>query len=395
MKVVIAIASSSDCLSGVQRHGINVARCLLTRGGITAVHLIAAPWQQQFVRDSVPHNDPRLHLHSASIGRGAIRRNRWYYTQLPRLAAQLKADIVHLAYPSPLNRTAFCCPTVVTLHDLYPFDLPENFGFPKVFFNQLVLQQSLGAADAIACVSESTRARLVEIGDQSSYKKAVTICNIVEPYGDVSASSPLSQDDGSPFLLCVAQHRRNKNILFLLRVFERLLSAGMIVSETRLVIVGIPGPETKTIHRFLASASIMDKVVLLSGISDAELQWCYRNCFLLLAPSLMEGFGLPVAEGLLAGSPVLCSDIPAFREVGGDACQYIPLDSDAETNFVKAIADAGILPPRKPRLLPQLSAKTIAHKYMQLYTSLLAPRQPTEINRHTIARQASERKQFV
>ena len=49
MKIVIALTSSSGQLSGVQRHAINLARCLLTRQEITAVHLISAPWQQEFV----------------------------------------------------------------------------------------------------------------------------------------------------------------------------------------------------------------------------------------------------------------------------------------------------------------------------------------------------------
>ena len=58
-------------------------------------------------------------------------------------------------------------------------------------------------------------------------------------------------------------------------------------------------------------------VMLVSGISDAEMQWCYRNCDLLLAPSTIEGFGLPVAEALLAGCRIVCSDIPPFVKWAG------------------------------------------------------------------------------
>lgn len=373
MKVVIALTSSSGQLSGVQRHAINLARCLLTREEITAVHLIAAPWQRDFVHDTAPCDDTRLRLHTARVRNTSLSRNMWYYTGLPRVAAQLDADVVHLGYPTPLHRGAYHCPTVVTLHDLYPYDAPENFGFPKVLFNQLVLRRCLQAVDAIACVSKSTLARLEGLEPRLALAKAVVIYNCVESQPRLSTSSPLPRWNGEPFLLCVAQHRRNKNILFLLRVFERLLRAGRVADGTRLVIVGIHGPETIAILRYLAQAKIADHVVLLNGLSEEQLQWCYCNSELLLAPSLIEGFGLPVAEALLAGCRVICSDIPAFRELGGDDCLYIPLNATAERAFADAVCVAMRERPRRPVALPQLAAPFIAEQYLQLYRSLLFP----------------------
>jgi glycosyltransferase involved in cell wall biosynthesis len=373
MKVVIALTSSSGQLSGVQRHAINLARCLLTRDEITAVHLIAAPWQQDFVRDAAPRTDARLHLHTASVRNNSFSRNLWYYAKLPRLAARLDADIVHLAYPTPMARNAYHCPTVVTLHDLYPYDVPANFGFPKVLFNQLVLHRCLRMVDAIACVSNSTLARLEGIEPRLALAKAAVIHNCVAPQSRVSATSPLPNWSGEPFLLCVAQHRRNKNLLFLLQVFERLLRTRAVARGTRLVIVGIPGPETNAILHFIAVTGIADRVVLLNGLSDEELQWCYRNSALLLAPSFIEGFGLPVAEALLAGCQVICSDIAAFREVGADRCLYIPLDAQAEQTFCEVVCAAMGQPSPQPVALPQLSASFIAEQYLQLYRSLLYP----------------------
>jgi glycosyltransferase involved in cell wall biosynthesis len=360
VKVVIALTSSSGQLSGVQRHAINLARCLLTREEIAAVHLIAAPWQQEFVHDAAQVNDARLHLHTAQVRNTSWSRNAWFYSKLPAIAARLEADIVHLGYPTPL-------------HDLYPYDVPENFGFPKVLFNRFVLRLCLQRIDAIACVSESTLSRLEGIEPRLALAKAVVIHNCVESQLHLSASNPLLQGSGEPFLLCVAQHRHNKNILFLLRVFAHLLHAGRLAAGTRLVVVGIPGPETSAIHHFLAAANIADRVVLLNGLSEEQLQWCYRNCELVLAPSLIEGFGLPVAEALLAGCRVICSDIPAFRELGGNHCLYIPLNATAEQSFADAVCLAVREHSREPVALPQLSASSIAEQYVQLYRSLLFP----------------------
>ena len=123
MKIAIAVTSSSGQLSGVQRHAINLARCLLTREQITAVHLIAAPWQMELVHDAAPRHDARLHLHTAAVRNNtSLSRNAWYYADLPRIAARLQTDVVHLGYPAPLHNRAYHCPAVVTLrktHDPY------------------------------------------------------------------------------------------------------------------------------------------------------------------------------------------------------------------------------------------------------------------------------------
>ena len=372
MKVVIAAVSAPEHLNGVSRHAANVVRGLLTRPEISEVHLLAGSWQQQTYADAVARQDPRLHIHSVAMREGTTSRNLWYYSELPKVAEQLGADVVHLGYPVPICARDFHCPTVVSLHDLYPFDIPGNFGFVKSTLNRQVLRQCLRSADAIVCVSESTRQRLEHWFGKRHAEKSVTIQNSVEPFSSSSARSPQPLHRGQPFLLCVAQHRRNKNIPLALRVFEEALRAGALDPETLLVIVGVTGPETRRVHEQFGSARLDRRVVTLSGIKDAELQWCYRNCELLLAPSLVEGFGLPVVEALMAGCRVVCSDIPAFREVGGDSCHYVELGSQESEAFVSTIREARRQPRILPAAMPWLSAATIAEKYVILYRRLQA-----------------------
>ena len=370
MRIVIAVVTSSEHLSGVSRHAANMARCLLMRSDVSAVHLIGAQWQYDSLRGAVPHTDARLRLHLVSIGKSVLSRNLWYYTQLPVLAEQLEADIVHLAYPVPLKRRAFKCPTVVTLHDLYPYDIPTNFGFPKVLFNRMILQQCLRAVDAVACVSESTLRRLEIYSPQLVQQKAVVIHNCVEAGPQMSARSPLPAWDGVPFVLCVAQHRHNKNIVLAMQIFQRLLLTGEISPTTLLVIIGIEGPETTRIHRFIRDADLTHQVVLLCGVDDAELQWCYGHCKLLLAPSIVEGFGLPVVEAMLNRCRIVCSDIPAFREVGGSYCYYASLNPPAVDAFVYAVHSALKNAKLRKAATDRFSGTRIAGAYLRLYTRL-------------------------
>jgi glycosyltransferase involved in cell wall biosynthesis len=350
---------------------LNLAASLLTRPEIAEIHLVAAPWQQGFLAHAGQSVSSRLFWRTAEIGTSTWSRNWWFYAALPRLAVQLSADVVHLAYPVPVHRSAFPCPVVVTLHDLYPYDVPQNFGFPKVHFNRAILRQCLLQVDAVACVSKSTLERLMWLDRRLAMAKARVVVNAVLSPNPPTAEAPLLATEGHPFLLCVAQHRRNKNILLVLQAFERLITNGRIVPDTRLLIVGMRGPETPAILGFIASHGLSDKVLVLQGISEAELQWCYRHCGVLLAPSITEGFGLPVAEGLLAGCRIVCSDIAAFREVGGSRCLYVPLGDGEEESLATAIQTALQLPLPAPVTLPQFSAPAVSAACLELYRSLL------------------------
>ena len=362
MKILIAAASFASSLSGVQRHAFNLARCLLPKSDISELHIVVAPWQRNLVSAAGLGRGIRILTHAADAGSGSFSRNLWYYRGLPKLADQLQVDLVHLSFPMPIHAKAFHCPTVVTLHDLYPFEIPMNFGFPKFVFNRVVLRQCLRNADSIACVSEATNALLRKYASPAVWRKAIRIYNCVEAESRRASISPLPDWSGEPFLLSIAQHRRNKNLPLLIRAFDSLLRSGRIELRAKLVIVGIQGPETSKIERLLSSSGLSPRVHLLEGISEQELQWCYRNCDALVSPSITEGFGLPVAEGLLAGCRIVCSDIPAHREVGDARCHFFALQQNAEEPLADAnrrSSRAEIGSPAAPEILPRRACKPV------------------------------------
>jgi len=372
VKILIAAASLASNLSGVQRHAFNVARCLVPQPEISELHVVVAPWQRNLAGAAGLRRDVRLTTHFANTAQGSPSRNLWYFYGLPKLAAQLQVDLVHLTYPMPINAAAFHCPTVLTLHDLYPYEIPMNFGFPKFIFNRMVLRQCLRNVDAIACVSEATNSRLKQYASPSVWHKAIRIYNCVEAEPLAASVSPIPGWIGEPFLLAIAQHRRNKNIPLLIRSFDLLLRSGQIEPNSKLVIVGIHGPESNKINRLLSTSGLLDCVHLLEGISEQELQWCYRNCGALVSPSITEGFGLPIAEGLLAGCRIVCSDIPAHREVGDEHCRFFVLNKNAIEPLAEAIAAALQEPKAPPVPLPQFSAPVLARQYIALYRRLIA-----------------------
>jgi glycosyltransferase involved in cell wall biosynthesis len=377
MKILLAAASFASKMSGLQRHALNVAGCLLLEPEISALHLVFAPWQRHFVQAAGFRSDPRLVTHIAQMGRSSLSRNLWYYRDLPELAARLEADLVHFSYPMPVNGAAFSCPTMVTLHDLYPYEIPMNFGFPKFIFNRMVLRQCLRKVDAVACVSDTTLLRLRQYTPPSVWQKATRIYNCVETEPDCIIKTPIQGWQGERFLLSVAQHRRNKNIPLLMQSFHRLLRSGQIPADLKLLVIGIEGPETDRIRRLVSTLGLSGSTSFREGVSESELKWCYAQCEAVVCPSLTEGFGLPIAEALLAGCRVVCSDIPVFREVGDGHCRFVALDGNVEEALAAAI-EAALNDPKGPqKALQQFSAPVLAKQYTSLYRRLITSPSPS------------------
>ena len=97
MKILVAAASFSSRISGLQRHAFNVVRCLLQVQEISAVHVVVAPWQSALVEDAGFGSDPRLTVHVGEMERSSLSRNLWYYRELPLwlLVCGLTLSIYH------------------------------------------------------------------------------------------------------------------------------------------------------------------------------------------------------------------------------------------------------------------------------------------------------------
>jgi glycosyltransferase involved in cell wall biosynthesis len=123
-----------------------------------------------------------------------------------------------------------------------------------------------------------------------------------------------------PFLLHVGSCIPRKRIDVLLAVFAGVREK---VPDLRLVQVG--GEWHPTHHEQMNRLGITDAVAQTEGLTRCAIAKLYRRAELILQTSEAEGFGLPVIEALACGAIVVASDIPALREVGGEAVAYCPV----------------------------------------------------------------------
>jgi glycosyltransferase involved in cell wall biosynthesis len=167
---------------------------------------------------------------------------------------------------------------------------------------------------------------------------------VYAPYGFASEFRPDPTPDreaeavhrrlaGEPYVLHVGSCIPRKRIDVLLGTFAQLRKR---LPELHLVKVG--GEWTREQRAILQRNALAGAVIHLSGIPRSTLACLVRHASLVLMPSAMEGFGLPVLEALACGAPVLASDLAVFREVGGDAVSYAPVgDVDAWTEHAVAL----------------------------------------------------------
>jgi glycosyltransferase involved in cell wall biosynthesis len=121
---------------------------------------------------------------------------------------------------------------------------------------------------------------------------------------------------------------------------------------------------------YLAELGISDRVILTGYVSDNELIWLYRNCYANLYPSLFEGFGLPVLEGMQFGAPTLSSNSTSMPEVAGDAATMLnPHDQHAWTQAMLELASDR---DRRGRMGLAASARALTFDWNRSATAMLA-----------------------
>lgn len=131
-----------------------------------------------------------------------------------------------------------------------------------------------------------------------------------------------------PFFLSVGTVEPRKAYRMALDAFERLWARGVRVNY---VIAGKAGWNTAALaERIRSHPQFGRRLFWFESSTDTDLAALYRHAHSLVITSLVEGFGLPVVEARHYGLPVIASDIPVFREIGGDEIDYFePLNVDA------------------------------------------------------------------
>lgn len=151
----------------------------------------------------------------------------------------------------------------------------------------------------------------------------------------IQSGTPTEHGIHSPFFLYVGAIEERKNIERLVHAFAR---AG--IPDHRMVFAGPMAPFRKElVRKWAAAAGVSDRIELAGRVDDGVLQALFRDCTAFLFPSLLEGFGLPPLEAMLAKAPVVAARTSCMPEVLGEDVVWVDgLDIDSMAEGIRRIA---------------------------------------------------------
>ena len=228
-------------------------------------------------------------------------------------------------------------PAVVTVHDLQPFDLPENFHPAKRAYLHRAVPRTVRKARFVHVHSEFVKDGLVDRFDVDPDRIRVVQAGVQPlPSPDVSTDDLRARYDlPERWFIYPAITYPHKNHVTLLRAFAGVAGKDPDVS---LVLTGRSERAAPVVAQEMERLGLEGRVVRTGRIPRQDLLGLVAGAVALTFPSRYEGFGLPVLEAMALGTPVLAADATALPEVVGAAGLLLPPD-DAEV-WTDAMLDA-------------------------------------------------------
>ncbi|MBT3230898.1 glycosyltransferase family 4 protein [Candidatus Uhrbacteria bacterium] len=228
---------------------------------------------------------------------------------------------------------------VNTIHDIAFVHVPKVYTFFNRMRQRWAVARSVKKSDKILTVSETTRDDLGKFYQVQVDRMIVTRLGIrPEDFRvrDEQIDQTLKKYNlkAQNYLITVGRVEKKKGISFLIDVFEKFRQYHPD-SDLNLVLAGKMGNGQEDIINNIESSKFKDQIHVLGFVPEEDLAPLMIGSLAYVFPSTYEGFGIPALEAMAAGTPVIASDIPALREVCGDAA--IIRSTNSVDDWVEAI----------------------------------------------------------
>jgi glycosyltransferase involved in cell wall biosynthesis len=295
---------------------------------------------------------------------------------IPRAAKT--SDLLHVPHFNvPLMHRG---PLLASIMDVIHLRSPEyRRSLSSFLYARPMLNLAVRKADHIVTVSRYSKNQIMEELGIPGSKISVIHCAVGAHFRRPAEQKEIQSAVATlglnrPYLLYVGNLKPHKNVAMLLRAFAHLRHDKQLPHS--LLLVGNDVRGRPPILQECARLKITDVVTFAPHLPAGMLPAVYAGADLLVLPSTMEGFGLPVIEAMATGTPVVCSDAASLPEVAGDAALYFDPNSDEQlicqielvlrSDTLRAwLRQNGLARAR------QFSGQAFARRHLEIYRNLL------------------------
>ena len=244
----------------------------------------------------------------------------WHQWLFQKLLKKYKCDIAYIPnFTLLLWKTI---PTIVTIHDLIEYNVPDKFSKARMFYRKQVCDPLMAKkSNHILTVSKSSYKDIISYLGVKPSKLTLTLNatdrNVFKKYSKEKIIPAIKKYnlEYKKYLLFVGTiDFPGKNIKTIIEAFFNLRSKNEL-NGIKLVIIGKNGFNSKVIYDFVNASPFKDEVIFTGYLNDDDLPKYYAGATIMLYLSLFEGFGLPVLEAMSCATPVICSTTSCFPEI--------------------------------------------------------------------------------
>ncbi len=304
-----------------------------------------------------------LRATGVALGRSAIRR-------APAKAVYLNVGHYSLGWPFLLrwlSKRPDIRP-VFMLHDSIPVEMPEYVSEKGAAIHAAMVASAARLASGVIVSTEYARQTITAALAKAGRVDAPTFAwplPLAETFDESTQSDPRLA--ALPYFVACGAIEPRKNHLFLLELWRHLCAE--MKNPPHLLIIGSPAWGGEAILDHIQRCEVTrGRIHILNGLSTAAMKTALAGARALLAPSLAEGFGLPVIEAAHMGVPVIASNIAAHREVAREgAILCDPMDGLAWLRHIRTLVERAA--PRIP--MAPACARTEREAYFQAISGFL------------------------
>lgn len=296
MKVIVNARFLTQPYTGVQQYAYKLS-CFLKKN---------SPYEVEFIAP-----DDILQVEHAKFLKPTVYGKKtgpyWEQFELPKyLSKNHNPLLINFGNTAPLKYKN----QIITIHDLSTFKFPQWFSYLYGKYYQILLPRIAKTSKKIITVSEFSKKEIVE-----TFRLNPDKVNVI--YNSIEVENKIKTTD-KKYILSIGSNSGRKNFSNLILAYHH-----SAVEEYELWIRADKNDIFKEDKKLQDVLFLNKKIKFIERKSNEEYHELIKNASLLVNISLYEGFGMPNLEALAVGTPILCSDIPVFREVCNGQAMYV------------------------------------------------------------------------